>query len=310
MKGILYIIATPIGNAEDITARAKRLLAEADIIAAEDTRNARKLLGILGIKNKTVSNHKFNEKTQVDFLISLLQEGKNVAIISDAGTPCISDPGGIIVKAAVDNNIQVIGICGASAVTAALSISGFCFNSFAFYSFLPRNVNEIKKIISVMLKDSTDIAVFFESPKRIKKSLEIFAHETPNAELCLCNDLTKMFEKIYRGNPKKILDELNANPSAEKGEYTLAVNTAAGKNKEPGMKENTNLSHEAMLVDHIIKNNTSLKDAVNILAQKNKNTISKKDFYAASLKLKKIFAPPDETPDGTNDPDPRNTRDD
>jgi len=286
MKGSLYIIATPIGNIEDITDRAKRILSEADIVAAEDTRTAQRLFNILGIKNKVISNHKFNEKHQVEFLISELEDGKNVALVSDAGTPCISDPGGVVVKAAAERGIDVIGVCGASSVITALSISGLCFGSFAFYGFLPKEINEIKRVINIARKNSTTTSVFFESPKRIKKALKIFMDETPDAELCLCNDMTKMFERIYRGNPAKILDELNSNPSAEKGEYTLVADLGSVQETTVDSRQ----TYEAMLIDHVVRNGSSMKEAVNELAKMHKRNAAKKDFYSAALNLKKIFS--------------------
>jgi 16S rRNA (cytidine1402-2'-O)-methyltransferase len=207
--------------------------------------------------------------------------------VSDAGTPCVSDPGGIIVKAATERGINVIGICGASSVITALSVCGFCFNSFAFYGFLPRSANEIKKAINTAIKSQLSVAVFFESPKRITKTLEILADVVPEAELCLCNDLTKKFERIYRGKAQKILSELLDNPSAEKGEYTLVANLDSCLHKN---EHHETLSPEALLVDYIIKNKTSMKEAVNALAGKFRDTIAKKEFYAASLKLKTLFA--------------------
>jgi len=278
-------VATPIGNSEDITDRARQILSCADVVAAEDTRTTQILFKILGIKNKTVSNHKFNEKRQLDFLLSELENGKSVAIVSDAGTPCISDPGGVLVKAAAERNISVVGICGASSVITALSVSGFCFGSFAFYGFLPKAEREMQKAINLAQKSNIVTSVFFESPKRIKKSLQIFAVETPDAELCLCNDLTKKYERIYRGNPKSILDELNNNPSSEKGEYTLVANLG---NISETIEQNKQTC-EGMIVDYIVKNSTSMKDAVNALADIYKGTITKKEFYAASLYLREMF---------------------
>ena len=285
MKGKLYVVATPIGNTEDITARARRILAEADIVAAEDTRTTSILFKILGIRNKTVSNHKFNEKLKVDYLISQLEEGKNVALVSDAGTPCISDPGGLIVSAAVKHDIEIVGVCGASSVITALSVCGFGFDTFSFYGFLPKTSGEIKKIISAARKSDIPAAVFFESPKRIKKTLGIFGEEVPDAALCLCNDLTKMYERIYRGTPKEILEELNENPQAEKGEYTLVVNPGAA----PEITNDSAISSEAMVVDYIVKNRCSAKDAVNALAEKFKGTITKKELYSASLRVRSLF---------------------
>jgi 16S rRNA (cytidine1402-2'-O)-methyltransferase len=207
--------------------------------------------------------------------------------VSDAGTPCISDPGGLIVKAAVERGISIVGVCGASAVITALSICGFSFNSFAFYGFLPKGANEIKKAIYAAVKSNISVAVFFESPKRIKNTLEIFANEIPRAEFCLCNDLTKKFERIYRGTAQKILDELSDNPSAEKGEYTLVVNLVSCLHED---EQHGTISPEALLIDYIIKNKVSMKDAVSALAMKFRNTITKKEFYTASLKLKTLFS--------------------
>ena len=285
MKGTLYIVATPIGNVGDITDRAKRILGETDIVAAEDTRTTQILFKLLGIKNKTVSNHKFNEKHQVDYLLSQLENGKNIALVSDAGTPCISDPGGIIVKAAAERGIPVVGVCGASSVITALSVCGFCYGSFAFYGFLSKETKEIKKAIEAARKSNAAVSVFFESPKRVKKTMEVFAEETPDAELCLCNDLTKMYERIYRGTPGKILDELRNNPAAEKGEYTLVADLG----RVPETVVESARSYESMLVDHIVKNGVSIKEAVNALAQMHKGSITKKEFYAAALNLRSVL---------------------
>ena len=305
MKGILYVVATPIGNSGDITDRARRILSEVDVVAAEDTRTTQILFKILGIKNKTVSNHKFNEKRQVDFLLSELESGRNVALVSDAGTPCISDPGGIIVKAAAERGAAIVGVCGASSVITALSVCGFCLDSFAFYGFLPKSANEIKKSIHAVIKSNAAISVFFESPKRVRKSLKIFAENMPDAELCLCNDLTKMYERIYRGKPGEILDELNSNPSAEKGEYTLVANLKnTVQSSVCNSQTHSSQTCEAMLVDHIVQNGGRLKDAVNALADMHKGSIGKKDFYAAALNLRTMFSesrsPESSSPESTS----------
>ena len=286
LKGTLFIVATPIGNIGDVTDRAKRVLNDVDIVAAEDTRTTQILFKILGIRNKTVSNHKFNEKRQVDFLVSELETGKNVALVSDAGTPCISDPGGVVVRAAAERGIEVVGVCGASSVITALSVCGLCFKSFAFYGFLPKEANEIKKAINSAGRSGVAASVFFESPKRIKKTLLIFAEEAPGAELCLCNDLTKMYERIYRGGPQKIFDELSGNPSAEKGEYTIVADLGGAEE----MVMHCTQTHEAMLVDHIIKNGVTIKEAVGALTDKYRGSIAKKDFYAASLNIRALFS--------------------
>jgi len=237
--GTLYIVATPIGNAGDITERAKQVLASVDLIAAEDTRASGLLLKSLNISNKLVSNYKFNEQHRVEYILGELERGASVAIISDAGSPCISDPGGVVVRAAAGRGFRVAAVCGASAVTAALSVCGLEYDAFTFFGFLPKTAKAIEKLLAAYTggagwKPTQSLAlVFFESPKRIKKSMEVFAAVMPGASICLCNDLTKRYERIYRGTPCEVLDALLANPSAEKGEYTL-VCLPAGKKDVSG----------------------------------------------------------------------------
>ena len=290
MNGTLYIVATPIGNTEDITNRAKRILNEADIVASEDTRRTQKLFKILGIHNKTISNHKFNEKKQTDYLITVLEEGKNVAIVSDAGTPCISDPGGIIVKAAAERGITVEAIPGASSVIAALSICGFEHTNFTFHGFLPKEAKEIKRIIETAEKSEVPINIYFESPKRIKKTMKLFAEEIPDSEICLCNDLTKKFERTYRGKPENILTELQTNPSSEKGEYTIVTClTTPTKYTPTTPTDPVSQQPETLLTHYLVKNDVTIKEAINALALQHKGQITKKEFYNASLNLKRIF---------------------
>lgn len=298
MKGTLYIVATPIGNLEDMTDRARRILCEADVVAAEDTRTTQNLFRVLGIKNKTVSNHKFNEKRQAAFLLNELESGRSVALVSDAGTPCISDPGAVIVDAAAKRGIGVVGVCGASSVITALSICGFCSGPFAFYGFLPKEQVEIRKTIAAARNSEVSASVFFESPKRIKRTIRVFAEEAPDAELCLCNDLTKLYERVYRGKPLSVLEELDDNPSAEKGEYTLVA--FFGRSK-PHEEERGAPSHEAMIVERVVKNGGSVKEAVNALAEIHKGEIAKKEFYAASLRLRSLFSADAEDPESTDD---------
>ena len=284
MSGTLYVIATPIGNKDDITVRAKQILSEVDIIAAEDTRTTQNLLNLYGISTRTISNHKFNELRQKDLLIDLLLEGNNVAIVSDAGTPCISDPGFVIIKAAIEKDIRVIGICGANAAITALSISGFYCSSFSFFGFLPRKNGEISGVLEKAKNDGTRVGVFYESPKRIKNTISIISQILPDANICLCNDLTKYYERIYRGSPEKVLNDLKNNPSAEKGEYTLVLEFPRWIPKE--VTSEGKISSEALIVDYMIKHNVSAKEAISLLAGKD---ISKKELYAASLNVKNLF---------------------
>jgi 16S rRNA (cytidine1402-2'-O)-methyltransferase len=287
MNGTLYVVATPIGNLEDITQRAINVLQNADIIAAEDTRKSMNLLNRFGINSKLVSNHKFNERLQVEYLVSQLLAGKNVAVISDAGTPCISDPGSVIVKNAVEAGIDVIGVCGASAVTTAISVSGFISTSFSFYGFLPKNPQEIKNVLNDAKQGTPSILVFYESPKRIIRTMELLDEVMPNANVCLCNDLTKLYERIYRGTSQEILDLLRKNPYAEKGEYTIVIEKPS-INLEQN-KEEMQLVPEAQIVDYMVRNNCTTKDAVRFLASAYKGKITKKELYAAALRLKQIF---------------------
>lgn len=288
MMGILYVVATPIGNKEDITTRAKRILSEVDIIAAEDTRNTLNLLNLLNIKpqNKLLSYHKYNEKHEENYLIDLLKSGKTVALVTDAGTPCISDPGSLIVKSAALENIKIESICGPSAVIAALSISGFIGSVFAFYGFLPRRESEIVKLIKTIQATPIPIAVFYESPKRIISTLKIIEHIIPAAELCVCNDMTKLYEKVYRGNVSNVVSEISGYQYADKGEYTIVMsvpfhNEPASTNVEP--------SKEALLIDYIVKNNCSIKSAILALTERYKGVFSKNEFYEASLKIKQLL---------------------
>lgn len=170
MLGKLFVVATPIGNLHDMTQRSIDVLNSVDLIAAEDTRTSKVLLDNFNIKTKLVSNHKFNESSKVQSLIKDLLEGKSIAVISDAGTPCISDPGFILVREAIKNNIEVIGIPGACAVTTAISISGFEELSFSFYGFLPKEKKDILKFLELIKNDHSKVLVFYESPKRIIKS--------------------------------------------------------------------------------------------------------------------------------------------
>ena len=263
--GTLYVVATPIGDIGDITERARRVLAEADVIAAEDTRAAGLLLQALGIRGNTVSYHKFNERAREGPILDELARWRDVALVSDAGVPCVSDPGAIIVRAAAENGIRVVPVCGPSAVTAALSACGFEFDAFTFYGFLPRTEKDMAKLLNTVMAARANhvlTAVFFESPKRIKKSLAVFCAVLPDAELCLCNDLTKKYERVYRGNPREVLDELSSNPSSEKGEYTLVCQLR----RDGGAAARHDLSPEAAIVDCLVKRGGTLKDAIRILS--------------------------------------------
>ena len=280
--GVLYVVATPIGNLDDITKRALDTLNSVDIIACEDTRTSSILLKHFNIVKKTVSYHKFNEKGKSNSLINDLLNGKNIALITDAGCPCISDPGSILVKEAINNNIEVISIPGASAVITSLMCSGMDTSSFTFYGFLDRENKKITDSLETIKNDSSNIAIIYESPKRIIKLLEKVSELLDNPHISLCNDLTKKFEKKYYGKVNDVLKELNNNPNSELGEYVLLIE----KNKIANTQEK-NYSNEALIVDEMINNNCTMKDAIKLVSEKYK--INKNEVYNSSLNLKRIF---------------------
>ena len=283
MAGTLFVIPTPIGNLDDISPRIADTLEKADVIAAEDTRNTLNLLNYLEIKTPLISNHKFNEMQKTSVFIERLKNGENVAIVSDAGTPCISDPGYILVNAAVKEGIDVIGICGPCAATTALSITGFNADSFTFMGFFPRKEQLIKDCINKSINGGVPVLIFYESPKRIVETMEILSNIIPEADICLCNDLTKKFEKKYRGTPSEVHAELLANPNHEKGEYALVIQL----NEELFNQDvEEKISPEAMLIDVMIKQECSLKGAMKIL--QSGDTYSRNELYKASLNIKNL----------------------
>ena len=280
--GTLYIVATPIGNLNDMTKRAIETLKEVDIILCEDTRTSLKLLNHFDIKNKLVSYHKFNEQEKTNLVIKDLKQNKNIALISDAGTPCISDPGYILVKKAREENINVIGIGGISAVITALSISGLNSDKFTFQGFFPRETKDKNKLIKELETSNINTHIFYESPKRIIKTLEYIKENLGNIKISVSRELTKLHEKTYQGDIKEVLEKLKNDEKSTLGEYTFIIE------KEEKKEEQNTISIEALLIDKIIKNNISLKEAISNLNKEN-DSLSKKDIYNASLKLKTML---------------------
>lgn len=282
--GKLFVVGTPIGNLNDITKRQLDTLKSVDIILCEDTRHSLKLLNYYQIRNKLISYHKFNEKEKTPYLIKeLIDNNKNIALITDAGMPCISDPGYVLVNKARENNIEVIGVGGISAVTTSLSVSGLDCKNFSFYGFFPRENKDKKNIIKEIKQSLINVFVFYESPKRIISTLEYLKEELGIFNICVCSDLTKIHEKTYYGNLDKVLNELKNNDKSELGEYTFIIEKIE---KEKTKKEE--ISTEALLIDTMIKYNISMKDAIEKLNEISDN-LSKKDIYNASLNIKKII---------------------
>ena len=280
--GTLYVVATPIGNLNDMTKRAIETLKEVDIILCEDTRTSMKLLNNFNIKNKLMSYHKYNEQEQTKNIIKLLKQDKNIAIITDAGTPCISDPGYILVKEARENNITVIPIGGISALITALSASGIETDKFTFQGFFPRETKEKTKLLEELNQTTIKVHIFYESPKRIIKTLEYLKNNLDIEKISIFKELTKLHEKNYYGSLEEVLNKLQNEEKTTQGEYTFIIKTKQKQEKEQ------NISLEALIIDKLIKEQKTIKEIVEILNKENKN-ISKKELYNASLSLKQIL---------------------
>lgn len=281
--GTLYVVATPIGNLSDFSPRAIKTLKESDLILVEDTRQTIKLLNHFDINTKMVSYHKFNESKRTEEIIEELKLGKNISLVSDAGTPCISDPGYILVKKAREEKIDVIGIPGCSAVITALSIGGLDTSSFCFYGFVPTVTKDKKRLFDKIKYSDIKTKVIYESPKRIIKLLSEIKKEIPGCAVCICNELTKVHENAVYGKIEEVYEKMSSNVDAEKGEYVILINN------EPIISDATEtISLEAKIVEEMKKNSCSLKDAIKKVSDKNED-VSKKDIYNASLNLKNMF---------------------
>lgn len=293
----IYIVPTPIGNLGDITNRALEALKESDIILAEDTRHTQNLLNYFNIKTKLVSYHKFNEKKRSEEIIEEIlsdnsvsggdtdfENGKVISIVTDAGTPCISDPGFEIVKLAREKNVEVTGLAGACAATIALSVSGINTDNFAFYGFLARKGKELEEALLKIKQNSIKTFVIYESPKRIINLIEAIKEQMPNADLCVCKELTKLHEKFTYGKVDEVLQELSEDINVEKGEYVVV---GYNNDFEEEKDKSSDLSLHAIIFDKIFTKNYSLKEAVKEVVDE--KIASKNDAYKASLELKNFL---------------------
>ena len=285
-KGKLYIVATPIGNSRDMSPRGREILSSVDIIAAEDTRRSMVLLGKLEIRNRLVSNHKFNEYGKARYFVDEMLAGKSVAVITDAGTPCISDPGNELIRAAVEAGIDVIGVPGCCAAVTALSVSGFDLSSFLFYGFFPRENVERRKLLEKLRRGDTRTFVFYESPKRIMELVDFFVESEAGVRMCLCNDMTKLHEMSFRGSPAEVKEKLLAKGNYDKGEYAVVIEI---EESYLFTKTEHTVSAEAMLVDAMIARGVTGKDAVAAVLADENNSYSKNELKAALLNLKKLI---------------------
>lgn len=222
-QGTLYVVATPIGNLEDMTPRAIRILSEVDLIAAEDTRHSGKLLKHFGIEAKTEALHEHNERSQVPRLIEILQAGKSIAFITDAGTPLVSDPGFHLVRSARQVGLTVIPVPGACAAIAALSVAGLPSDRFVFEGFPPAK-SAARRAVFEKLREETRTLIFYESPHRIRESLgemtEIFG---PEREAVLARELTKQFETVHDGTLRELSEWVGRDPHQQLGEFVILI---------------------------------------------------------------------------------------
>lgn len=242
VKGKLYLVATPIGNLEDVTIRALRILRKADVVAAEDTRRTRKLLARFKIRQSLVSYHDFNKARVAPEIIRRISSGDNVALVSDAGSPGISDPGFLLVKLAIKEGIDVVPIPGASSVICALQISGLATHNFAFEGFLPRKKGKRRTRLE-SLKAEKRTMIFLESPNRLSQTVSEMLEVFGERKVAICRELTKLFEEVKRitlSEAKKLLSV-----KAVKGEVVLVVEGSAGSGAEADSDESAGSEADA-----------------------------------------------------------------
>ena len=267
----LYVVSTPIGNLKDITLRALDVLKNSDIILCEDTRVSKKLLSHYKINNKIISYHKFNEKKKLDKILEILKEGYSMSLISDAGTPAISDPGKLLIKKCIEENIAIIPVPGASAVVASLSISGFS-DQFYFHGFLSDTDNSIKKEFEIFKKNNCT-SIFFISAQKLKKKLKLLKDYFPDQEILICRELTKIHESFYRGN----LSKINNFDFIPKGEVTVLISEIKNK-RIVDIDESDKKKIQKLIYTR------SIKDIVRIISQE--KNISKSKIYNYCLQIK------------------------
>ena len=273
LKYGLYVVSTPIGNLRDITLRAIEILKQSDYILCEDTRVSKNLLKKYNIKSQLISNHKFNESKNVSKIIEILNSKKIVSIISDAGTPSISDPGSIIVNECIKRNIDVYPIPGPSAVSAAISVSGFS-EKYYFYGFFPQKNKNIKEDFNILSNLDCSI-VFFISPKKINKAIEPIKNFFSGRKILICREISKFYEEYLRTN----VDDLKTYEKIPKGELTIVISE---KNRKKNKSYNLDES-DKQNIKKMIKS-LSIKDITNLIS-KNAN-VSKKEIYNFCLKIK------------------------
>jgi len=280
--GILYICGTPIGNLEDITLRALKILKEVNLIAAEDTRHTLKLLNHYQINTKVTSYYEYNKFKKAPYLVEILKNGQDIALVSDAGMPGISDPGYVLIDLSLKNNIKIIPVPGVSALITALVVSGLPTDKFVFEGFLPRKIKERKRYFKSIENEERTI-IFYETPHRLKRALTDMLEIMGDRKIVIARELTKMYEEIIRGKLSQVLSGIDSKEI--KGEITLIV--------QGGIKKKENDSIDFLIKECIIKEylnklkkqGYSNKDIIKITQEK--LNIPKNLIYKKLLEMKK-----------------------
>ena len=279
MSGMLYLCATPIGNLEDITYRVIRILKEVDLIAAEDTRNSIKLLNHFEIKTPMTSYHEYNKYEKGRYLIEQMQEGKNIALITDAGTPGISDPGEELVAMCYEAGIPVTSLPGPAACITALTISGLPTRRFAFEAFLPSDKKE-RAVILEELKRETRTIILYEAPHRLVKTLEELSENLGDRKIALCRELTKKHETVFRGSLLEAVSWYKDNPP--KGECVMVLEGRSREEMEQEARQQWEDMPLEAHMEHYMSQGIDKKEAMKLVAKD--RGISKRDVYQALLK--------------------------
>ena len=279
MAGKLYLCATPIGNLEDITYRVVRTLNEVDLIGAEDTRNSIKLLNHFDIKTPMTSYHEFNKYDKAKQLVEMMKEGKNIAIITDAGTPGISDPGEEVVRQCFEAGIQVTSLPGPAACITALTMSGQKTRRFCFEAFLPKDKKE-KVAVLEELKNETRTIIIYEAPHRLARTLKELRETLGNRQLTLCRELTKKYEEADKTTIDQAIEKYNE--KEPRGEYVLVIE---GKSQEEIQEENKQKWESMTIEEHMeyyIRQGNDKKSAMKLVAKD--RGVSKRDIYNQLIK--------------------------
>ncbi|MDO5379010.1 MAG: 16S rRNA (cytidine(1402)-2'-O)-methyltransferase [Clostridia bacterium] len=280
----LYVVATPIGNLSDLSPRALDVLRTCDLIASEDTRVTRALLSHFEIRTPCISNHQHNEEQRALSLPRrMLEEDLTVAVVTDAGTPCISDPGSVLVREAAALGIEVHAVPGPTAMASALSVSGFDTREFAFYGFLPRQKKELQEKLIAIKRSGVPVAVVHESPHRVIELVETVASTLPGCRVSASCDLTKLYEKTIRGTADEVLAMLRANEKAEKGEYCLVLEmrgVALPEERSPGAA-----SLEAQIFEELLSG-SDLRQALEHLTQRGAR---RNEAYRAGMNVRRFL---------------------